>query len=135
MNSDLFSAIATAVSSKAAELAVQSGKDACVALMRLIRSRFRGDGQAEAALEAARSGAEPAVAALAQALERLASQDAAFAARIKELWPPAAAELSVSGDAVVNSVTGSVGGHLMQSRDVRVDGGLHFGDVRSPSEG
>jgi hypothetical protein len=35
---------------------------------------------------------------------------------------------------VVNSVTGSVGGHLLQARDLHVEGGLHFGETRSPDQ-
>lgn len=58
--------------------------------------------------------------------------DICFGARIRELWPQAAAELSAHEDGVVNSATGTVGGHLMQARDVRVEGGLHFGDVPRP---
>jgi hypothetical protein len=45
------------------------------------------------------------------------------------LWPRVEAELSASEGGVVNSATGSVGGQLMQARDVRVKGGLHFGDA------
>jgi hypothetical protein len=136
MPDPVLSSVAAAVAGKAAEAAVQGGKDACAALVRLIRDRFRRDKAAAAALEVARGDPadEPAVAALAQALERLAAADGDFAARIRELWPRAAAELAAAADGVVNSATGSVGGHLMQARDVRVEGGLHFGDVRSPGD-
>jgi hypothetical protein len=42
--------------------------------------------------------------------------------------------LSAGEGGVVNSATGPVGGHLMQARDVQVEGGLHFGDVQRPDE-
>jgi hypothetical protein len=128
------STVATAVAGKAAELAVQGGKDACAALVRLIRERFGRDQDAAAALAAARDNPRDggAVAELALALERLTSEDADFATRLRELWPRAEAEISASHGGVVNSATGSVGGHLMQARDVRVEGGLHFGDVQRP---
>jgi hypothetical protein len=131
------STVATAVAGKAAELAVQGGKDACAALVRLIRERFGRDKEATTALEAARDNPQDsaAIAELARTLERLTSQDADFAARLRELWPRAEAELSASHGGVVNSATGSVGGHLMQARDVRVEGGLHFGDVPRSSGG
>ena len=131
----ILSSIATAVAGQAAELAVQGGKEACAALVRLIRERFSHDKAATAALEAARGqpAQDAAVADLARALERLTSQDAAFADRIRELWPLARAELSASDGGVVHSATGSVGGHLMQARDVKVTDGLRFGDVQRPA--
>lgn len=131
----VISSVAAAVASRAADMAVQGGKQACAALVRLIRERFGRDKAAAAALEAAcRSPLdEMALAHLALELERLVLADDHFATRIWELWPQAAAELSAAGDGVVNSATGSVGGHLMQARDVRVEGGLHFGDVQGPA--
>ncbi|HZR49869.1 MAG TPA: hypothetical protein VFB06_10155 [Streptosporangiaceae bacterium] len=134
MPDPLFSSVAAAVVGKAAELAVQGGKDACAALLRSIRERFSHDNEAAAALEAARRNPadQPAVAELAVALQRLAAEDAVFAGRIRELWPLASAELSAVSGGVVNSATGTVGGHLLQARDVRVEGGMRFGDVRDP---
>lgn len=136
MPDPVISSVAAVVAAKAAEAAVQGGKDACAALVRLVRERFGRDKEATAALEMARGDpeAEAAVAGLAQALERLVSADDDFAARVRELWPQVAAELSASDDGVVNSVTGTIGGHLMQARDVRVEGGLHFGDVQRSGE-
>jgi 2-polyprenyl-6-methoxyphenol hydroxylase-like FAD-dependent oxidoreductase len=136
MPDPIFTSIATAVAAKSAEVAVQGGKDACAALIRLIRERFRHDKDAAEALESAQRSHDDkaAVAGLAQALERLVSADADFASRVRDLWPRVAAELSASKGGVVNSATGFVGGHLMQARDVQVEGGLHFGDVRRPDE-
>jgi hypothetical protein len=132
MSDPIISSVAAAVASRAAELTVQGGKDACAALVRLIRERFGRDKEAAVALDAAcgRPEDEAAIARLALELERLVLVDDHFATRIRELWPQAAAELSVGEGGVVNSATGSVGGHLMQTRDVRVEGGLHFGDVQ-----
>jgi hypothetical protein len=134
MPDQFLSTVAAAVAGKAAELAVQGGKEGCAALVRLIRAHLGRDKDASAALAAAREDPrdDGAVAGLATALERLTSQDAAFAVRLRELWPRAEAELSASHGGVANSATGSVGGHLMQARDVRVEGGLRFGDVDRP---
>jgi hypothetical protein len=136
MPDPVISSVAAVVAGKAAEAAVQGGTSACAALVRLVRERFSRDKQAVTALETARSNPEDntAVAGLALALERLALADADFGVRIRELWPRAAAELSAGEGGVVNSATGSVGGHLMQTRDVQVEGGLHFGDVQRPDE-
>jgi hypothetical protein len=136
MPDPVISSIAAAVAGKAAELAVQGGKDACAALIRLVRERFGHDKAAQAALEEARRTPQDqtAVEHLALALERVAARDSGFATRLRELWPPAAAELAASEGGVVNSATGSVGGHLLQARDLKVEGGLHFGDVDRPTE-
>jgi hypothetical protein len=136
MPDPVISSIATAVVGKAAELAVQGGRDACAALIRLVRDRLSHDKAAQAALERAQQSPRDEIALenLTLALERVAGTDAVFATQLRELWPRAAAELSASEGGVVNQSTGSVGGHLMQARDVRVEGGLHFGDVDRPKE-
>ena len=124
--------IANVVASKAADALVQGGQNACAALVKLVRERFSRDKAATAALETASSNPEKgeAVADLAETLERLVLADADFEACLRKLWPMVEAELSASEGGVVNSATGSVGGHLMQARDVRIEsGGLHFGDV------
>ena len=137
MPDQFLSTVAAAVAGKAAELAVQGGKGACAALVRLVRERLGGDRDGAAALAAANANPRDGVAVdgLAAALERLTSQDVAFAAQLRELWPRAEAELSASHGGVANSATGSVGGHLLQARDLHVEGGLRFGDVQHPSEG
>jgi hypothetical protein len=124
--------IATTVASKAADAVVEGGQNACAALVKLVREHFSRDKAAAAVLETASSNPEneAAVADLAETLERLALADADFEGRLRKLWPTVEAELSASEGGVVNSATGSVGGHLMQARDVRIEsGGLHFGDV------
>jgi hypothetical protein len=45
------------------------------------------------------------------------------------LWQQARLELSASEGGVVNISTGTVRGHLIQTRDLSVQGGLHLGDV------
>jgi hypothetical protein len=134
LSDPFFSAVATAVAGQAAELAVQGGKEACAALVRLVRDHLGRDKTASSALDAARGtpGDAAATARLATELQRIAAEDDAFAARLRALWPQAAAELSTD---VVNTATGTVGGHLMQARDVRVEGDLRFGDVHRPGEG
>ncbi|MGD0062604.1 MAG: hypothetical protein ABSB76_04080 [Streptosporangiaceae bacterium] len=136
MPDPIISAVAAAVAGKAAEAAMQAGQEACAALVRLVRDRLGRDKKAATALEAAgrHPEDEAALADLARALERLAAADGDFASRLRELWSRAAAELTVSQGSVVNSATGSVGGHLMQARDVQVEGGLQFGDVQRPAE-
>ena len=46
MPDPVISSVAAAVAGKAAEMAVQGGKDACAALVRLVRERFGHDREA-----------------------------------------------------------------------------------------
>lgn len=124
--------IATAVAGKAADAVVEGGQNACGALVRLVRERFSRDKATAAVLETASRNPEDgrAIADFAEMLQQLIRVDADFETRLRNLWPTVEAELSASEGNVVNSATGSVGGHLMQARDVRIEsGGLHFGDV------
>lgn len=127
--------IASAVAGKAAETATEAGKTALAALVRLVRGRLAGHETAAGALDNARSTPEDpaAVAGLALALQQVAAVDHEFAAQIRALWQEARAELSAHEDGIVNSSTGTVGGHLIQARDLHVQGGLQLGDVRNES--
>lgn len=124
-------AVAAALAGKAAEAVFEGGRSAWAALVRLVRDRFGQDNAAAAALEAARQQpADPQrVRELAAALERVAAVDRSFAAGMRALWPQASAELSAQEGGTVNVSGGSVGGHLIQARDLHIDGGLDLGDV------
>ncbi len=128
-------AVASALASKAAEAAFAAGRSACGALVKVVRDRFSRDDSAAKALEVAQRRPEDewALTELARALECIMKEDASFAAEIRDLWPRARMELSAAEGGVVNSVTGTVSGHLIQARDVHIEGGLHLGDVRSSS--
>lgn len=127
--------VAAVVAGKLAEGALQGGRTACAALIKLVRDRCQRDKQAGKALEAAHAtGDEKSVAALALVLERLTAADADFAGHIRSLWPQVVMELSADEGGVVNSVTGSVGGNLLQARDLKVEGGLHFGETQQPDQ-
>ncbi len=136
MTDPVVSSVAAVVAGKVAEAAWESGKAALAALIRAVRERLSRDENAAAALDAADNNPEDegAVAGLEQELSRITATDAGFAARVRELWPQVAVELSAGDGGVVNSAAGSVGGHLIQARDLRIEGGLHFGDVRRPRE-
>jgi hypothetical protein len=130
----VMSSVAAAIAGKAAEAAWEGGKTACATLIRVVRERFSCDEQAAAVLQAAddNPGDEAALAGFALELGRLAAADAGFAAQVREVWPQVAVELSAGDNGVVNSSAGSVGGHLVQARDLRIEGGLHLGDVQRP---
>jgi hypothetical protein len=121
MPDQIMTEVATVLATKATEAALSGGKKALTALIRLVRERFQHDPEAQEALEAAelQPGDAAAVAGLAQALNKLASEDPEFDAEIRELWPQVAIEADV-----VNTVTGTVGGHVVQARDIQ--GGIRF---------
>jgi hypothetical protein len=126
--------MASALAGKAAEAAVDGGKTAWGALVRTVRTRFAGDKTAAAALELAEAQPrDPArVQELAVILERIAARDSEFRASVAALWPRASAELAASEGGVINNVSGTVSGHLIQARDLHVEGGLHLGEPPGP---
>jgi hypothetical protein len=125
---------ASALAGRAADAAAEGGKSAWGVLVRVVRARLGHDKAAAGALEAACAQPDDVavVRVLALALERVAAADAGFGARVHELWPSAQAELSAREGGTVNSNTGTVGGHLLQARDLHVEGGLFLGEAHGP---
>ena len=134
MTDPIMLSVAGAVAGKAAEALTEGGKNALAALVRLIHSRLGHSDAAMRALEPVTSGAaDPAIVhELAQALERTAAADPGFAAQVRALWPPAREEIAAHDSGTVNISTGSVAGHLIQARDLNVQGGLHLGGPKGP---
>jgi|SRR5450755_3018676 hypothetical protein len=136
MSDPVMLSVAAAVAGKAAEAAFESGKTALAALVRLIRDRLTRDAQS-AALDSALTATDddPAAAQeLARVLQWVAAEDPGFAAQVRTLWPQVQVELSARDSAVVNTSTGTVSGHLVQARDLYVQGNLQLGDVHDPSQ-
>lgn len=118
MTPDIMAAVAAALAGKAVESTWSGGKKALAALTQTVRERFDRDDKARKALDdAQRVQDDAAIAELIQALHRVAAADPDFAARVQDLWPRVATE--------VNIVSGTVGGHLVQARDIH--GGIRFG--------
>ena len=122
-------AIAAALAGKAAGSAASGGASALRSLLELVRKKFASRPEAEQALQAAQSVQERAEnvdrlgAALAQAVE----EDPRFGERLFSLWDRASTELSADRGGVINEVSGTVSGHVVQARDVT--GGISFGEV------
>ena len=134
MTDQVMLAVASAVAGKAAEAATAGGKTALAALVRLIRNHLHNDSAAARALEPPPGASvdQRSVQELARALEQAATVDLDFAARVRALWPQAQAEISAHGSGTVNISTGTVGGHLIQARDLDVHGGLYLGGPPAP---
>lgn len=134
MTDPLMMSVASAMAGKAADAVADGVKSAWDALAHMVRSRISDSSHAETALRAAQAQPEDSarVRELAAALEQLALSDPQFRAQLADLWPRASAELSARGHGVVNSSTGTVGGHLIQAGELHVEGGLHLGDSPGP---
>jgi hypothetical protein len=135
MADEILMAIATALAAKAADAAAGAAHGAWTRLVRLVRDRLGGDARGAAALATARARPDDreAVSELAGALEQAAT-DQEFGAELRALWLEAEPQVSATGASAVNVVTGTVGGHLIQARDLHVEGGLHLGDVPRASD-
>lgn len=102
----------------AAALAAKSA----TSLYDLVKRHFAGRKEAAAALEAA-TGAPPGspeVADLATHLASMEAVDPAFGAALRHTWQ----EVSASRGGLVNQVTGTVSGRIVQARDI--DGDITF---------
>jgi hypothetical protein len=128
---EIMMAVAAALAGKAAEVAADGARGAWEALVRLVRNRFAHDKPASAALDAAdaRPTDQAALRELGQALERVSAADPGFGDQVRALWPRVSAELSATDGGMLNVSTGKVGGHLIQARDLHIEGGLHLGDA------
>jgi hypothetical protein len=126
--------VASTVAGKAADAAVDGARTAVAALLRLIRARLGKNDADAAVLDAALSKPDDqaAVAQLAAVLDRVSGADPDFGSHLRVLWPQAQAELAAHDGGVVNTSTGTVGGHLIQARDLNVQGNLQLGDPHSP---
>jgi hypothetical protein len=133
---EIMMSIASALAGKAAEATFSAMSGAWRRLLRLAGDRLARDSRGgAAALESARKHPDDAVAVgqLAGALEQIVTADTDFAATVRALWAQSRLELSASEGGVVNVSSGTVTGHLIQARDLSVEGGLHLGDVTGQS--
>lgn len=114
--------IASALAGKAAEAFLSGGSSALAGLYRFVRDRFASDRKASRALQRAQDDPQDArVQLLAEELQRLAADDPAFAEQLDELWEQASTELHAETGGVVNNVSGTVSGNVVQARDVHGD--------------
>lgn len=102
----------------AAALAAKSA----TSLYELVKRKFAGRKEAEAALTAA-VGAPPEsaeVAALATQLAAAENEDPEFGAELRNTWQ----QVGATEGGVVNQITGNVSGKVVQARDI--EGGVSF---------
>ncbi|WP_432825702.1 hypothetical protein [Dactylosporangium sp. CA-092794] len=127
IDQQVLTAIAVTLATKAAEGLAAGGRAAFQALARLVRSRFEGLASAQAALgdaEADPAGASR-IEALREALAQAIADDPTFEAELRNLWQDLSPHINASDGAVINSISGTVDGNVVQARDVQ--GGISFG--------
>jgi hypothetical protein len=125
----LLTAVAVALTTDAAKALTQASRDAFAGLISLLRRRFAGHPSSEQALELAQQDPTSAVRveALVNALMQAQATNPDFEAELRHAWLELRAHLNADQDAVVNSVSGTIGGNVVQARDVT--GGISFGDT------
>lgn len=103
-------------------MAVSTGHSAWAALVRLVRSKLPSAGNTPAVLQSALNHPDdPAsIEALARALTQASIDDPNFAAQIYALWNRARTELAASDDGIINQISGTVHGNVIQARDVTI---------------
>lgn len=126
---ELLTTIAVTLATKTAEGLAAGGRAAFEALAGLVRRRFAGRAAAQAAL-AEREGeidlaADARIEILRRALAQVVAENPGFEAELREGWLALSPHLSVGDGGVINSVSGTVEGSVVQARDVH--GGISFG--------
>ncbi|WP_203862727.1 hypothetical protein [Plantactinospora mayteni] len=126
---DILTAVALTLAAKAVEGLTEGGKAAFAALARLVKRRFQGHGSSQAAL--AEAEADPAddtrIQSLREELAQATAEDPTFGHELQRLWRDLVPHLVAGTDGIVNHFSGSVGGNVVQARDVH--GGISFGDA------
>lgn len=97
-----------------------------VGLYKLVKKKFSNDPEAAAVLEAAEGAAEdtPALKKLQDKLAKAQTEDPKFAKELQDEWARVQVENQAETGGVVNSVTGSVSGNVVQAREIQ--GGISF---------
>ena len=124
---ELLTTIAVTLATKTAEGLAAGGRAAFEALARLVRRRFEDRTAAQAALDEAEtcSAKDVRIEILRQALAQAVADDPAFEAELRDRWRALSPHLNASEGGVINSVSGTVEGNVVQARDVH--GGISFG--------
>jgi hypothetical protein len=117
--------IMTTIAAALAKEAVTAGRQGLGKLLERVKARFAKDPGAEVVLASAQENPDDTkwVDALARVLDRTGEADPDFAVELRELWAAAkpeiyAVDLTASGEAVNNSISGKVIGNVVQAYNV-----------------
>ena len=100
--------------------AALAGKGA-TGLYDLVKKKFAGSSRATKALEDAKGAPadSPEVHALSDELARAEGADPQFATDLRAIWCYVSAQQRADDSGVVNAITGTVGGNVVQARDIK----------------
>lgn len=120
-------AVAAALATKAVNELTEAGKVAFTGLVRLVRRKLAANMQADALRGAeADPASEARRVVLAEALASAMANDRHFSEQLVRLWRRVDEDRGGGRrSSVVNTVSGDVGGNLVQVRDIR--GNVSFG--------
>jgi hypothetical protein len=127
MTDPVMVAIAAALAGKATQGLLTGARSAWGTLLRLVKDQASDDPVIDAVLTAAQQ--EPQDQAridrLGEVLQRRARYDPVFNEQLRSLWEQTRPELHADHEGTVNEISGTVGGHVVQARDIQ--GGITFG--------
>ena len=107
------------------EIAAALAAKAAESLYDLVKNKFKGRKHALDALDAADGAAadSPQITALAEELAMAEAYDPKFSEELRSQWTAIKAQTAASAadDGVVNTVSGSVTGNVVQARDIHGD--------------
>lgn len=123
----LMAAVAATLVARTVDHLTEGGKAAFRALGRLVRGRLAGRPGGQETLTAAETNPtdQAAQQSLRGLLGRIAAEDPEFAATVRTIGQELGLSAGRTESPVSNHVSGSVGGNVVQARDVR--GGISFG--------
>ncbi len=121
---DILGAVALTLATGAATGLTEGGKAAFAALVGLVRRRFQGRESAQAALAEADTE-DTHLQSLRDELARATAEDPIFDEELRRHWEDLRPHLTAQAGGVVNNLSGSVEGNVVQARDVH--GGISFG--------
>ena len=132
MDEPILTAVALTLATKTAEEVAEGGRAVFAALGQLIRRRFEGHSSGTVALVEAEAHPTDSerIQALRNELALATAGDSEFEAQLRSLWQALSPYLAAGADGVVNNVSGSVNGNVVQARDVH--GGISFGNPAPP---
>ncbi|MGI8308088.1 hypothetical protein [Saccharopolyspora sp. ASAGF58] len=120
MTDPFLDSLATALAGQVATALGKAGSQALVKVRELVRRRSQNDPETQAALEAAEqeSAGKPQIKALAERLDQVCGEDAAFAEQLRAEGAEVHKAISAADDGVVNVNHGEVN-NLIQAREIK----------------
>ncbi|MEV4628621.1 hypothetical protein AB0J90_20360 [Micromonospora sp. NPDC049523] len=132
---EILAAVALTLATKASEALTEGGRAVFAALARLVKRRFQRDDAAQTALAEADPSDDTRIQSLREELAQTAAEDPVFDHELRRLWQDLTTYLQADSDGGVNNLSGSVGGNVVQARDVQAGVSSGNANSRAPETG